>query len=144
MEHPGENTCLDLAQNSTESAARSRAAVWWLRGECSLRVAIMWGWMGSPYPIQIAGGPCHGLLPSEGLAVTHACHKHISRWIMNPGCHSLRGKLWIFFAVLPPSHSSSHPGSPAPTKDRFLMLSEASALRPFFQPVMVCFVGCVG
>lgn len=64
---------------------------------------------------------------------------------MNPG---RQGKLWIFFTVLPPSRSRSRspspPGSPGPAWDHFLMLSGARALRPFFQPVVVCFAGCVG
>ena len=102
--------------------------------------------MSRPYHVRIAGGPHCGLLPSGRPAVTHACYKHVSRRIMNPGRRCLWGKLWIFFTVLPPvllPLPSWQPRSCAGSFPDAEKSQGSEALFPAFFPV-VCFAGCVG
>lgn len=98
--HPREKPCPNASKNSSLAAPGPSRAGMWRAGEACLRAAIAWGWMGSLYPIQPAGSPRIAGSPL-GPAVTHACHEHVSRWIMNPGRRRLSGTLWILFALLP-------------------------------------------
>lgn len=65
--HPREKPCPSVSKNSTRAAPRSSRAVTWRAGGAGLRAAIVWGWMGSLYPIRMAGSPrIAGLLPGPG------------------------------------------------------------------------------
>lgn len=65
--HPREKPCPNVSKNSTRAAPRSSRAVTCRAGGAGLRAAIVWGWMGTLYPIRMAGSPrIAGLLPGPG------------------------------------------------------------------------------